>query len=196
MVKMKKYQIIYADPPWRYNDKRVSITSDRPEKYGGITYQVMTPEELCELPIAGIADTNATLFMWVTMPLLEDCFAVMKAWGFRYATCGFAWIKINKNSLGGMFLTERDMRSGLGSYTNSNVELCLIGVKGKCLPRQRKDIKQVILKPVERHSQKPAEAMNRIVELYGNLPRIELFARRKVEGWDCWGNEVESDIEL
>ena len=188
---MKKYSIILADPPWNYNDKR----QDK-RRYGGKEYSTLSIKELCDLPIRDLADIDCALFMWVTMPLLEDCFAVIKAWGFRYATCGFAWVKINKNSLGGMFLSERDIRSGLGSYTNSNVELCLIGVKGKCLQRQRKDIKQVIFKPVERHSQKPIEAMSRIVQLYGDLPRIELFARQKVDGWDCWGNEVESDIEL
>jgi site-specific DNA-methyltransferase (adenine-specific) len=185
---LKKYQIIYADPPWRYNDKRVSITSDRPQKYGGITYPTMTIEELRKLPINQLADENCVLFLWVTMPLLEDCFPIFKDWGFSFRTCGFVWVKRNKNNDG--------FRSGLGSYTNCNAELCLIGVKGKCLERKRKDIKQIVFEPVQLHSRKPMEVARRIELLYGDLPRIELFARQKTEGWDVWGNEVESDIEL
>jgi N6-adenosine-specific RNA methylase IME4 len=186
----KKYQIIYADPPWRYNDKRVSITSDRPQKYGGITYPTMNIGELCALPVKALADTNCVLFLWVTMPLLQDSFDIFKSWGFNYRTCGFTWIKTNKKA-GTMFFGEKDIRSGLGSYTNCNAELCLIAVKGKLLERKRRDIKQVILSPVELHSRKPQEARKRIVDLFGDLPRIELFARQKTEGWDVWGNEVE-----
>ena len=143
---MKKYQIIYADPAWKYNDKRVSITSDRPERYGGISYDVMDIEELSKLPIKDIADDNCTLFMWVTMPLLQDCFKVIDTWGFEYRTCGFVWVKKTDS---GKF------RSGLGSYTNCNAELCLIAVKGKCLERKNKDIKQIIYAPVIGHSRKP-----------------------------------------
>ena len=192
---MKKYQIIYADPPWKYNDKRVSITSDRPQKYGGITYPTLDIKELCALPIKYLAEDNSVLFMWVTMPLLQDCFPIFESWGFEYRTCGFTWVKINKLS-DGMFFSKKDIRSGLGSYTNCNAELCLIGVRGKCLERKRKDIKQVIISPVELHSRKPQEARDRIVDLYGDISRVELFARQKTEGWDVWGNEVNSDITL
>jgi site-specific DNA-methyltransferase (adenine-specific) len=183
----KKYQIIYADPPWRYNDKRVSITSDRPQKYGGITYLTMTIDDLCKLPIKEIADTNCILFLWVTMPLLEDCFQIFKAWGFSYRTCGFVWVKRNKNN--------NDFRSGLGSYTNCNAELCLIGVKGKCLERKRKDIKQIVFSSVELHSRKPIEVAKRIEMLYGNVPRIELFARNRFDGWDAWGDQLSDTIQ-
>lgn len=186
----KKYQIIYADPPWQYRDRRISITSDKPERYGGITYNTMPIKEICALRVKDISDTHCTLFIWVTMPLLEVCFEIINTWGFKYATCGFTWVKINKKASGKMFFTENDIRSGLGSYTNSNVELCLIGRKGSCLERKRKDIKQIIFEPVLRHSQKPKEARKRIIDLYGNLSRIELFARERVEGWDAWGNEV------
>ena len=182
----KKYQIIYADPPWKYNDKRVSITSDRPQRYGGISYKVMDINELCKLPIKQIADDNCTLFMWVTMPLLQDCFKVINAWGFKYKTCGFVWIK--KTSFG-------NFRSGLGSYTNCNAELCLICVKGKCLERKHKDVKQIIYAKVIGHSRKPTETYTRIERLYGNVPKIELFARHKREGWDTWGNEVPKDTQ-
>lgn len=187
----KKYNIIYADPPWRYRDKRVSVTSNRPQKYGGITYETMTIEELCGLPVKDIVTEDAVLFLWVTMPLLKDCFPIFDAWGFKYKTCGFVWVKRNKNNDG--------FRSGLGSYTNCNAELCLIGVRGKCLRRERKDIKQIIFEPVQLHSRKPKETRKRIVELYGDLSRIELFARppkdmlfvdKSYEGWDYWGNEV------
>ena len=195
----KKYQIIYADPPWRYRDKRVSITSDRPQKYGGISYNTMTIKEICELNIKEISHKNSVLFIWVTMPLLEKAFEVISAWGFKYITCGFVWVKINGNSDNKVYFTKKDIRSGLGSYTNANAELCLLARKGNYLERKNKNVKQVILAPIVTHSKKPSEVRDRIVGLYGDLPRIELFARppkdllfedESYKGWDLWGNEV------
>jgi len=181
----KKYKIIYADPPWFYTDKRENPSSDRPKKYGGISYQVMKIDELCNLPIKHIAEKDAILFLWTTMPLLQKSFKVMNAWGFEYRTCGFVWVKT----------TTKGIRSGLGKYTNSNAELCLIGLNGKYLSRKDKSIKQIVLSPVTNHSKKPSEVRERIVKLYGNLPRIELFARERIEGWDVWGNEAPNQVQ-
>ena len=181
----KKYQIIYADPPWLYTDKRKNPKSDRPKRYGGIDYPVMTIEELCKLPINDITDENAILFLWTTMPILQKSFEVMNAWGFKYRTCGFVWIKTTKNGI----------RSGLGKYTNANAELCLIGLKGKYLKRIDKTIKQIVFAPITKHSSKPNEVRERIVKLYGSLPRIELFARERVDGWDCYGDELPYTIQ-
>jgi site-specific DNA-methyltransferase (adenine-specific) len=154
---------------------------------GGITYPTMSTTEICNLSIPSLTDTNCALFLWVTMPMLPDGLAVIKAWNFEYVTCAFTWVKQNKNSMG--------IYSGLGHWTNGNAELCLLARKGR-LTRINKDVKQIMLSPVSDHSRKPSEARDRIIKLLGDLPRIELFARQKVDGWDCWGNEVESDIKL
>ena len=156
----------------------------------------MKTPDMCHLQIRELATENAILFMWCTFPLLEDGLKVISAWGFKYTTGGFVWVKINPKSANNIYFMQKDFRSGLGSYTNSNVEFCLIGTKGKCLERKSKSVKQIILAPVLKHSQKPPETRERIVKLYGDMPRVELFARQKTEGWDVWGNEVKSDIKL
>ena len=124
--------------------------------------------------------------MWATSPLLPEAFEVMKAWGFKYKTVAFCWNKQTKN---GKWV------SNMGRWTMGNIELCLLGVKGKP-KRIAKNIKQLIIAERTKHSKKPDEVRNRIVQLMGDLPRIELFAREKTPGWDVWGNEVESDIKL
>ena len=185
----KKYQIIYADPPWQYSDKR-----GNDPKYVGLTYPTMSIHELCDMKVKDIMDENCILFLWVTMPLLDVSFEVLKAWGFKYKTLGFSWIKIKKNAIKNQysFLMEScldDNSRGIGHYTMCNTELCLIGVKGR-FKRKQNNIKQIIFSARRKHSQKPDETRKRIVDLSGVLPRIELFARNKTKGWDVWGNEV------
>ena len=177
----KKYNIIYADPPWKYRDKRQNPDSDRPAKYGGISYDVMDTKVICNLPINRIADENCMLFMWVTFPNLQIGLDVIKAWGFDYRTLGFSWIKLNKKNEKPFF--------GIGYYTKSNCECCLIGVKGKPIVVDN-TISSVLMTPRERHSKKPDIVRDKIVQLCGDLPRIELFARERAEGWDSWGNEI------
>lgn len=172
-----KYQIIYADPPWEYKDKK-----NNDPAMGGITYPTMSLEELCSLPIAKIADKDCALFLWVTMPQLEVVFEVIRAWGFRYITCAFNWIKLNRDGVG--------IYSGLGHWVNGNAELCLFCKKGQP-KRQAKNVKQIMFSPLRQHSRKPEEARERILKLLGDLPRIELFARRKVEGWDAIGFDID-----
>ena len=181
----KKYNIIYADPPWSYRDKR----DKHPRLCGGASahYNTMTIEEIKNLPINKLADDNCMLFIWVTFPNLQGGLDVIKAWGFTYKTLGFSWIKTNKKNGKPFF--------GIGYYTKSNCEVCLIGVKGKPIVVSNK-VSSVIIAPREEHSKKPDIVRDKIVELCGDLPRIELFARQKAEGWDVWGNEVESDIHI
>lgn len=181
----KKYKIIYADPPWKYNDKRQNPNTDRPKKYGGITYDVMETEEICDLPIKNITDENCILFMWATFPNMLNALQVIKAWGFKYKTLGFSWIKTNKNQ--GYFF-------GIGSYTKSNCEVCLIGVKGK--PDIINDkISSVLISPINGHSKKPDVVRNKIIQLMGDISRIELFARTKIHGWDTWGNDEKLELQ-
>ena len=184
---MKKYSIIYADPPWEYK----TFSDKGQTKANGSMlphYNTMSLEDIKKLPIQNICDEECILFLWVTMPTIEQAFELIKAWGFIYKTCAFAWVKQNPSGEG--------IYSGLGHWTCQNIELCLLATKKKFPSRINKAIKQIVLSPRGNHSVKPNEVRNRIVELLGDLPRIELFARTKTEGWAVWGNEVESDIVL
>ena len=170
----KKYQIIYADPPWKYADKRCQGACEK-------IYPTMKIADICELPIKDIADKDCILFMWATYPMLKEALILMEAWGFKYKTIGFQWVKQNKSGNGFFF--------GLGRWTRGNTECCLIATKGKP-KRINNSVGQLIISPLQAHSQKPNEVREKIVQLVGDLPRIELFARQYTEGLDCWGNEV------
>ena len=176
----KKYQIIYADPPWEYRNMgniQATATSH---------YNTMRQYDIESLKVGDIAEDNCILFLWATFPKIQEALNVIKAWGFEYKTVGFTWIKKNKN--GGNFF-------GVGWYTKSNAEVCLIGVKGKA-PKISNKVSSIIETVREQHSKKPDIVRDKIVLFCGDLSRIELFAREKTEGWDVWGNEVESDITL
>lgn len=121
------------------------------------------------------------LFLWATFPRLEWALQVIKAWGFDYKTCAFNWTKLNKKNNKPAF--------GTGYYTRSNAEVCLLATRGKPIVESHA-ISSVVITPIEEHSKKPDVVPELIVELCGNIPRIELFARRQRDGWDCWGNEV------
>lgn len=170
----KKYSIIYADPPWSYKDKKCNGNCES-------HYKAMSLKDILTLPIGSIADKDCVLFLWGTYPMLQEALKTVDAWGFTYKTIGFQWIKQNKSGKGFFF--------GLGRWTRGNTELCLIATKGKP-KRQSAAVSQLVFSPLRRHSQKPDIVRDKIVELMGDLPKIELFARQQVEGWDCWGNEV------
>ena len=176
----KKYNVIYADPPWRY---KMWKGHGKIEKH----YPTMVLEDIKALPVGELADKDCVLFMWATMPMLHEALQVIKAWGFEYKTTAFVWVKLNRQSSGIFW--------GMGFWTRSNVEICMLATKGR--PHRRaKNIHQVIISHVEEHSKKPAEARRRIEALMGDVPRIELFARRPAKGWDVWGNEVVCDIQM
>lgn len=180
---MKKYSIIYADPPWAYLwGKGKDGGHFAPEKH----YPTLSTEEICAFDVKSIADKNCALFLWATMPTLPDAIRVMKEWGFKYKTCAFTWVKTRKDG---------QPLSGMGSYTKANAELCLLGMRGH-IKASDKTVPQILMHPRLGHSVKPPVIRERIVKLFGDLPRIELFARQKSQGWDCFGNEVDSDIEL
>ena len=182
----KKYNIIYADPPWNYGS-RVYTAKTVGGKKGAFYsledyhYKTMSIDEIKKLPIKDISADNSILFLWVTFPNLIEGLEVIKSWGFTYKTLGFSWLKTNKKDNRPFF--------GIGYYTKSNCEVCLIGVKGKP-PKASNSVSSVVISPREEHSKKPDEVRNKIVEFSGDLPRIELFARQYADGWDCWGNEV------
>lgn len=179
----KKYKIIYADPPWQYR-ARISHGT-RFEQGASGYYKSMSIDEIKKLPIADLAAENCALFLWGTFPYLEKQIRLFGYWGFRYTTCGFTWVKTNIRNNKPFF--------GTGYYTKSNAEICLLGIKGKLKPVSNK-VSQIIIAPRREHSRKPDEARLRIIELFGDLSRIELFAREKTDGWDTWGNESEDKV--
>ena len=150
-------------------------------------YPTMTVDDICRLTVADIAADNCVLFMWATFPNRMEAFDVIKAWGFEYKTVAFVWVKQNKKS--------DSLFWGMGYWTRANAEICLLATKGHP-KRVGKAVHQVIISHIEEHSKKPAETRDRIVELVGDVPRVELFARQKTPGWDTWGNELENDLEL
>ena len=175
----KKYNIIYADPPWSYDD---------PSKHRGGAlryYETMSIEDIARLPIQDITEENAILFMWTTFPKIFETEEVINSWGFTYKTNAFTWVKKNKVSTDTNFW-------GMGRWTRANSELCLLATKGKP-QRVSSSVQQVVLENIREHSRKPDCVRDRIVELCGDLPRIELFAREETAGWDIWGNEVEDN---
>lgn len=180
---LQKYKVIYADPPWHYRVWSKKGDGRSAEAH----YPTMNMEDIKKLPIAQIADRDAALFLWVTFPLLQEAWSVMKAWGFTYKSVAFVWIKQNRKS-DALFW-------GMGYWTRANAEICLLATRGHP-KRVARNVHQVIFSHIEEHSKKPDEARRRIEQLMGDVPRIELFARRTSPGWDVWGNEVQSDISF
>lgn len=174
----KKYQIIYADPPWRYQFTSINGAAEK-------HYATLSLQEIKTLPVSKIADKNCILFLWITFPQLNILNAVLEAWDFTYKTVAFVWIKQNKKS--------ESLFWGLGNWTRSNAEICVLATRGHP-KRISAKVHQVIISHVEEHSKKPEVTKQRIIQLMGDLPRIELFARQATPGWDVWGNEVKSNI--
>lgn len=165
---MTKYKTIYADCPWKYG-----------KGWGwgaGEYYPLMSVEELCNISLP--TDSNAHLYLWTPNAMLPQGLKVMGAWGFSYKTC-ISWVK---------------QRSIFGYYFKGQTEQLLFGVKGSLPPQDRKQV-TVLFANNRSHSQKPIEIYN-VIEKVSLPPYLELFARNKREGWDVWGNEVESDIDL
>jgi len=184
------YKVIYADPPWQYRDKGNS------GKRGVVyKYPVLNLKQIKALPVADLAADDAVLFLWSTFPMTREAHETIEAWGFTFKTIGFLWVKTNRKD---RCLTCKagSLAWGMGNWTRSNSEPCLLAIKGKP-KRASAGVHSVIMAPRLEHSRKPAETYVRIEELVGDAKRIELFARRRRRGWDAWGNELEdSDVEL
>jgi len=179
----KKYQIIYADPAWLYKCGTNHLTKESMiNGKDDVPYSSMTTKAMQKLNVNKIADDNCLLFMWITSPFLQIGLNLIVDWGFKYSTVGFVWHK---------------QRTNPGSYTISECELCIIAKKGKIpKPRGSRTVRQFLSKMRSKHSAKPSEIRKKIELMFPTQNKIELFAREKTEGWDVWGNEVESDIEL
>ncbi len=189
-----KFNIIYADPPWRFKNWSMTELAKRGEKWarrnGRSPYDVMNHADICNLDIGSLTARHSILLMWATYPKLDEALEVVKAWGFTYKTVAFTWVKQNPGGVGFVL--------GLGYHTRGNPEICLLATKGKGLRRVDKSVPNLLIAPRREHSRKPDEARHRIERLYGDVPRVELFARQRADGWAAWGNEVPGgcDVEL
>ncbi len=183
----KKYQIIYADPPWHFGDKVKSNSSKGAHFYSlkDKHYKTMSQKDIINLPVQNITDENCILFMWSTHAHIEAAIQVGNQWGFKYITIGFEWFKSLKRDI---------PATTLGKWTvGGSIELCLLFKKGHP-KRVNKKVRRLLFSRRTQHSKKPDEVRNSIVRLMGDLPRIELFAREHIQGWDVWGNEAPKDI--
>jgi len=172
----QKYRVIYADPPWQYNDKGL-------DDYGHAErhYPTMSIDELCALGVDSIVEDDAVLFLWVTAPLLEDSFKVIKAWGFEYKTY-FVWDKVKHN---------------FGHYSSVRHESLLVCTRGSCTPDNLKLFDSVqTIERSDKHSEKPEKFREIIDTLYPYGRRCELFARSKHDNWDTFASdELDSKRE-
>jgi len=175
---MKKYQIIYADPPW---DVMRGCDWGSNGKSKPLPYPTMTIDELKGLKVNSIVEKNAHLYLWTINKYIKESYDIAEAWGFK-PSCLLTWCKVAHGiGLGGAF-----------TQTTEHLLFCRRGT----LKAQKRIDSTWFLAERAAHSRKPMLFMDMILEVSGDLPRIELFSRRKALGWDCWGNEVESDIEL
>ena len=170
----REYNVIYVDPPWRYSDKGCNGNAAK-------HYPTLSFKEMCRLPVSDIAAKDCVLLLWATYPMMREALFLTDAWGFTYKSLAFQWLKQNKSGNGYFF--------GLGRWTRGNTEPCLLATRGKP-QRVSNSVSQLVISPLREHSRKPDEVRDRIVELIGDVPRIELFARQQAPGWDCWGNEA------
>lgn len=173
----KKYQIIYADPPWLYKcGKNHLVKTSMINGKDDIPYDSMAVDVMKKLPINKIANDNCLLFMWVTSPFLKIGIDLLSSWNFDFSTVAFVWYK---------------QRTNPGSYTLSETEFCIVAKKGKIpIPRGSRKERQFLSEMRTKHSKKPDEIRKRIERMFPEQTKIELFAREKTEGWDVWGNEV------
>lgn len=178
---MKKYAVIYADPPWAYRIYSQKGHGRSAESH----YPTMSIDAIKALPVSTIAAKDCSLFLWITFLCMREAFSVIDAWGFTYKTVAFVWVKQNRKS--------NSLFVGMGYWTRANAEICVLATRGHP-KRVNAGVRQIILSHIEEHSKKPDEVRDRIVQLMGDVPRIELFARQAPKGWDVWGNEVENSI--
>jgi len=170
------FGVIYADPPWRLGGGGK----------GGPPYPIMATKDICVLPVESLAAPDCAL-LWAVHSHLPDALAVIRAWGFAYKTVAFTWVKRTPLDTG-FFL-------GRGYWTHANAEVCLLATRGR--PRRAgTGVSSLVVSPRREHSRKPDAVRERIVRVFGDVPRAELFARQKVPGWSAWGNEVECDFSL
>lgn len=171
------YGAIYVDPPWKF----INFSEKGELKNATAHYDCMTIDQIKALPVGQLAKKDCALFLWVTDPLLKEGLEVMEAWGFEYRTVAFTWAKETK--------TGKPWHMGCGYWTRGNPEMCLLGINGTP-KRLNAGVRQLVVSPLREHSRKPDEIHGSITKLVPG-PYLELFARQKRNGWDCWGNQTD-----
>jgi N6-adenosine-specific RNA methylase IME4 len=178
---MAKFDVLLVDVPWRYSD-----TAAAGERGAAFKYPTLSIDAVKELPVSDVASDDSMIFMWGTWPLLKESIDVIETWGFKYKTGGFTWIKTAKSGNPSM---------GMGSYTRSNSEFCLLGVRGNVKASEwivDRSVSSAIVSPRLAHSEKPSEVCERIERLVGpSRSKLELFARARREGWESLGNHLD-----
>jgi N6-adenosine-specific RNA methylase IME4 len=186
------YRVLLADPPWRFKNWSMAEMAKHGEKWarrnGRSPYVVMTTGDICKMPIGELGAKDSVMLLWGTYPKWDDARAVMAAWGYEYKTIAFTWVKQNPSGVGWHF--------GLGYHTRQNPEVVLLGTRGKGIKRCDNTVANLVIWPRGEHSAKPPIVRGRIERLYGDVPRLELFARERVPDWAAWGNEIEPDPGL
>lgn len=187
MLPRNDYRVVLADPPWLY------YGNPNKDQAAGKHYNMMSQSDLCALPVANHVTKHAACFMWATGPRLPEAISVMQAWGFHYRGVAYVWVKTNSS---GKIINGQGVRP---TFVKPTTEFVLVGSTnktGRPLPLLTEGQPQVLLapRPGNRHSAKPPEIRQRIVELLGDVPRIELFARDRDAGWDVWGNEAPQSV--
>ena len=177
----KKYKIIYADPPWQYDNK--SLNRGGAERH----YKTTSNDILCNIDVSSVCDDDCVLFMWATFPKIKEALELIDAWGFQYKTNAFTWVKKNKKKDSWFW--------GMGRWTRSNAEICLLAVRGKP-KRIDMGVHSIIEHPIMEHSRKPSEARDLIIRLCGDVPRLEMFCRGSAEGWDVFGDQADNSIVI
>ena len=179
-----KYNIVYADPPWNFSSKCLFLYQNERFKktLNEHYYKTQSKAWIKKLPVNEITHKDCALFLWSTDAHMKEAIEVMEAWGFKYKTVAFIWEKLTRNG---------KTCANLGSWTMKNYEICLLGTKGKMLQyKKQNNIYQKVAEERTKHSKKPYKVRKNIESLFGDLPRIELFAREHSKGWDVWGDEV------
>ena len=179
-----KYAAILADPPWRFRTWSETNQAKAPSKH----YALMREQDIMEMPVDELAADDCVLFLWACWPTLKMAFSVISSWGFEYKTCAFDWMKAD-NTQPHFFQEEISTQVGLGYWTRANTEPCLLATRGRP-KRLNADVRQGIIAPRREHSRKPDGIHDRIERLVAG-PYVELFARQRRPGWDCWGNETD-----
>lgn len=209
-----KFDVIYADPPWQHNDRKKIRKDGKKPRFGvgaNNHYATLSLEELCALDMASISNTPSVLLLWALYPMLPEALQVMQAWGFKYSTIAFTWVKLNKGlarehpsklanllELGLYTFLEKMRFFGIGYWTKSNGEFCLLGVRGSpVLQPVVNNVSSIVFAPVGKHSEKPCTVAHRIEKLWGpERSYLELFAREgangsALPGWTATGLEFD-----
>jgi len=180
-IKYEKFKVIYADCPWSYKDTQNGNGRGDEFLSASKRYDLMTNKDIGLLDVKSVAHKDCALFLWATSPLLPEAMETIKSWGFKFKTIAFVW---SKESVHGKKIAN------MGRWTMGNVEICLLAVRGK-IKRQTNNVRQLIEAVRTTHSSKPEEVAERIELLMGNVPMLEMFARRNRPGWVCLGNGLD-----